>query len=174
MGLVALLFALMGLPEGFWERVFINRMAASSRAPDLLVYAAYRGDLSAVKAFITHGVPTNATDHSDWRTSLHAAAIAGDLPTLQYLISTGADINALDRSGDSPLELATERGHEGAAKFLTEHGAKMIRGDEAQHQKAIHDKVLEDIEELKRAAAADKRLQEDLKRAEGKKENQRK
>jgi hypothetical protein len=32
--------------------------------------------------------------------------------------------------------------------FLQEHGGKRIRGDEAQHQKAIHDEVQDDIKEM--------------------------
>lgn len=59
------------------------------------------------------------------------------------LVSKGADINALDRSGDSPLELATSAGEAEAAPFLTEHGAKRVRGDDAQRQKAIEDRVRE-------------------------------
>lgn len=58
------------------------------------------------------------------------------------------------------------------ASFLEAHGAKMIRGDEAQHQKAIHDKVQEDIEELNRAEAADKKLQDDIKKAESEDQSQ--
>ena len=173
LGLVVSLFVLMGLPDGFWQRVFINRMAASPRAGDLLVYAAYRADLGTVKGLVSHGVPIDATDHAEWRTALHGAAVKGDLPTLRYLISREANVNALDRSGDSPLELADSRGNIEAAKFLTEHGAKRILGDKAQHQKAIHDKVKEDIEELDRAEAADKNLQENIKKAESEEENQR-
>jgi hypothetical protein len=165
LGLVISLFALMGLPEGFWQRAFISQMAASPRAGDLLVYAAYREDLGTVRGLVSHGVPIDATDHADWRTALHAAASKGNLPTLRYLISKGANINALDRSGDSPLQLAVSRGNNEAAGFLTEYGAKRILGDDAQHQKAIHDKVQEDIEELNRAKAADKELQDDIKRA---------
>lgn len=164
LGVVASLFLLMGLPEGFWERAFIHQMTASPRAGDLLVYAAYRGDFGTAKAFISHGVPINATDHSDWRTCLHAAAVAGDFRTTEYLVSKGADVNALDRSGDSALELASEWGHGKVASFLEAHGAKMIRGDDAQHQKAIHDKVQDDIEEMDRAHAADKKLQDDIKK----------
>jgi hypothetical protein len=140
-------------------------MAASPRAGDILVYAAYRGDLGVVRGLISHGVPVNATDRADWRTALHAAAVGGDLLTLRYLISQGADTNALDRSGDSPLELAASRGRKESANFLREHGAQRIRGDEAQHQKAIRDKVQEDIEELNRSEAADKKLQELIKKS---------
>jgi hypothetical protein len=165
LGLVVSLFVLMGLPVGFWQRVFISRMAASPRAGDLLLYAAYRGDLGTVRGLVSHGVPVNATDHAYWRTAMHGAAAKGDLPTLHYLISKGASINALDRSGDSPLELAASADRIDAVKFLTENGAKRIRGDEAQRKKAIDDQVRESIEELKRAEDADPKLQEDIKKA---------
>lgn len=151
LGLAISLLAVGSLPEGFWERVFISKMAASSQAGDLLLYAAYRGDVGVVRGFLSHGVPVNVIDHADWRTALHGAAIKGDTQLLRYLISKGADINALDRSGDSPLELAASRGNQEAADFLTEQGAKRIRGDEAQRQKAMHDEVREDIDKLNRA-----------------------
>jgi len=35
--------------------------------------------------------------------------------------------------------------------LLQQHGGKRIRGDEAQHQKAIHDKVGDDIEKMTRS-----------------------
>ena len=174
LGLVVALFVLMAVPEGFWQRVFVSHMAASPRAGDLLVYAAYRRDLGTVKALISHGVPIDSAEHGDWRTAVHAAAVANDVPALGYLISAGANVNALDRAGDSPLEIAMSRGQEKSAQFLTAHGAKRIRGDDAQHQKAINDKVREDIDELDRAEASDKKLQEDIRKAESDEENQRK
>ena len=160
------LLVVVDLPEGFWERVFISRMAASPRNGDLLVYAAYRGDFGTVRGLISHGVSVDATDHADWKTAMHGAAAKGDMKTLRYLVSKGANINALDRSGDSPLELATSAGKEEAAQFLTEQGAKRIRGNDAQRQKAVEDMVREASEELDRAEAADKKLQDDIKKAE--------
>lgn len=154
------------LPEGYWERMFISRMAASPRKGDLLVYATYRGDFGTVRDLISHGVPVDATDHADWKTAMHGAAQKGDLRTLRYLVSKGADINALDRSGDSPLELASSAGEAEAVQFLTEHGAKRVRGDDAQRQKAVEDRVREATEELDREEAADKNLQKDIKKAE--------
>jgi hypothetical protein len=151
LGLAVSLLVLVALPGGVWERVFISRMATSPYAGDLLVQAAYQGDFGTVRAFISHGVPVDAIDHSDWRTALHGAAAKGDTYALRYLVSKGAKINALDRSGDSPLELAASRGNREAAQFLMEHGAKRIRGDEAQRQKATDDKVQDDIKELNRA-----------------------
>jgi hypothetical protein len=146
-----LLFGLLFVPSGVWQRLFIRQMASSPRAGDLLVYAAYNGDFRTVKAMLSHGVSIRATDHSEWRTALHAAAVVGDLRTIEFLASSGAEINALDRSGDSPAELAASGGHQECATFLQEHGGKRITGDEAQHQKAIEDKVRDDIEEMNRS-----------------------
>ena len=116
-------------------------MASSPRAADLLIYAAYDRDFRTVEALLSHGVPVTATDHHEGRTALHAAAIAGDLRSVRFLVSNGADVNALDRAGDSPAELAASRGHQDCVSFLQERGGKIVRGDEAQHQKAIHDRV---------------------------------
>jgi len=82
---------------------------------------------------------------------MHGAAIKGDTRILGFLVSKGGNINAVDRYGDSPLELAASRGNDKAAAFLTEQGAKRIRGDNEQRQKAVHDKVQEDIEQLDRS-----------------------
>lgn len=151
LGLALLILALLSIPGGIWQRLFIRRMASSQRAGDLLIYAAYDKDLRTVKAFLSHGVSVNAIDHSEWRTPLHAAALAGDLRTVQFLVSSGADLNALDRSGDSAAELAASRGHQECVSFLQEHGGKRIRGNPAQHQKAIEDKVQDDIDEMNRS-----------------------
>jgi len=146
LGLIVLLFVLGGLPEGFWERVFIGRMAASPHAGDLMLYAAYRGDFVVILGFVSHGASANATDQAYWRTALHGAAAKGDIRTLRYLASKGGNVNAVDRSGDSPLELAISNHQDAAAKVLSELGAKRLRGDEAQRQKAIHDQVQDVID----------------------------
>jgi hypothetical protein len=148
LGLAVSLFVIGELPDGFWQRVFISRMEASPRAGDLLLYAAYRGDLGTVKGLVSHGVPVNATNHADRRTAMHGAAAKGDLPILRYLISKGANIDALDRSEDSPLELAASTNRVEVVKFLTESGAKRIRGDETQREKARHEMVREEIERM--------------------------
>ena len=150
-GFAMLLFGLLFVPSGVWQRMFIRQMTSSPSAGDLLVYAAYDSDFRTVKAMLSHGLSIRATDHSEWRTALHAAAIAGDLRTIEFLVSSGADVNALDRSGDSPAELAASRGHQDCAASLQEHGGKRILGDEAQHQKAMEDKVRDDIEEMNRS-----------------------
>jgi hypothetical protein len=150
LALVFVLFVLLSLPDVFWQRVFISRMAASHHAGDLIVYAAYGGHSGTVKAYISHGVPVDITDRGDRRTALHAAALAGNVQTISFLVSRGANIDALDRSGDSPLELAAGRGQKAAAEFLAAHGAKRIHGDEEQHRQAIEDRVRDDINEMMR------------------------
>ena len=150
-GLAVLLFGLLSAPSGVWQRLFIRQMASSLRAGDLLIYAAYDGDFRTVKAMVSHGVSIRATDHREWRTALHAAAIAGDLRTIQFLVSNGADVNSLDRAGDSPAELAASRGHQEGVAFLQDHGGRRIRGDEAQHRKASEDEVRDGIEETSRS-----------------------
>ncbi len=94
-----LLFGLLSVPAGIWQRLFIRQMVSSPRVGDLLVYAAYNSDVRTVRAMLSHSVSVSATDHSEWRTALHAAAIAGDLRTIHLLVSTGADVNALERWG---------------------------------------------------------------------------
>ena len=123
-------------------------MAASPHAGDLLLYAAYRGDLGTVQGLISHGVAVNAIDRAYWRTALHGAAAKGDAPTVRYLFSKGADVNAVDRSGDSPLELAISNHQDLTARLLVELGAKRIQGSPAQREKAIHDQVQEGIKGL--------------------------
>jgi hypothetical protein len=150
-GLAVLLFGLLSAPSGVWQRLFIRQMVSSPRAGDLLIYAAYGRDFRTVKAMVSHGDSIRATDHREWRTALHAAAIAGDLRTIQFLVSNGADVNSLDRAGDSPAELAASRGHQECVAFLQDHGGRRIRGDEAQHRKASEDEVRDGIEETSRS-----------------------
>ncbi|MGH9739164.1 MAG: ankyrin repeat domain-containing protein [Candidatus Acidiferrales bacterium] len=156
LSLALLLLASLAAPEGFWERVFIRQMARSPYVGDLMVSAAYRGDLGAVRDFVSHGVSVNVTDYNDLRTAVHAAAVKGDTKELRYLISKGANINALDRFGDSPLELAESGGSSDAADFLTGLGAKRIRGDDAQRKKAIQKIVQADIKRLNQSEGPQK------------------
>lgn len=124
-------------------------MASSQWAGDLLIYAAYDKDFGAVRAMLSHGVSIHATDHSQWRTALHAAASAGDLRTIQFLISRGADVNALDRSGDSPTELAASQTHQDCVAFLRQYDGKRIRGDVAQRNKAADDQFADSMKKYR-------------------------
>jgi hypothetical protein len=48
--------AVMALPYGFWQRLFINRLISGSHAGEFFCYAAAAGDLGTVKALVSHGV----------------------------------------------------------------------------------------------------------------------
>jgi hypothetical protein len=104
----------------------------------------------ASEGFVAHGVPVDSKDRAYWRTALHGAASKGDINIIRFLASSGANINAVDRSGDSPLELAIANDQEAAASVLAALGAKRIQGDQAQRDKAIRDQVQEDIDSLQR------------------------
>jgi hypothetical protein len=141
----------MLLPYGFWQRVFVARLASSARVSEFVIYAAATGDLGTVKALIAHGVPVDITDH-DGKTALHAAAVQGQLEVIQYLTSKGANVNAVDHFGDSPLGIAISEKHNNVAQFLIDHGGRMIYGDATHRQKAIEDSVRDDIERINRTA----------------------
>ncbi len=79
---------------------------------------------------------------------MHGAAAKGDIKTIRYLVSKGANVNAIDRAGDSPFELAVSNHQDSASKLLADLGARKIRGDAAQREKAIHDEVRDDINAL--------------------------
>jgi hypothetical protein len=143
------LLVTLSLPEGFWQRLFIARTADAPRAGEILAAAAGRGDLALVDGLVSRGVPVDFVDRHYRRTALHAAAVHGRVPVLRYLVARGLDVNAVDRYGDSPLELAASRGHDAAARFLAEHGAVRLRGDEARREQASRDQVREEIEETR-------------------------
>jgi hypothetical protein len=150
LGAIVLLFVLGSLPEGIWERAFIEKMAASPHAGDLMLYASFRGDLAVVEGLVSHGVSPNARDRAYWETAAHGAAAKGDVRMLRYLLSKGADLNVVNRSGDSPLELAISNHQNAAVKFMFDLGAQRIRGDERQRQKAVEDQVQEEIDAEKK------------------------
>ncbi len=137
----------MELPYGLWQRLFVNRLIASSHVGEFMTYAAATGDLGTVKALVSRGVPVGITDR-EGKTALHAAAATGRIQVLQYLVLQGASLNAVDRFGDSPLEIAASRGQNQAMLFLTDRGAKRIRGDDVHRQKAIEEIVREDIQRM--------------------------
>lgn len=148
-GISILIIVTFWLPYGFWQRLFVSRLVSGPYSAEFFTYAAATDDLKTVKAFLSHGISVNAQDRGGG-TALHGAAVEGNIKMMEYLISKGASINTLNRYGDSPLENAISMNRDEAVKFLTEHGAQRIRGDEALRQKATREIVNEDIEEMDR------------------------
>jgi ankyrin repeat protein len=155
--LIAALFGLGIVPEGFWQRLFIRQMARSPHASDLLATAGCNGDVKTIESYLTHGVPVNATSRGDRKNALHCASFLGHLDAIRYLASHGASLDTLDRAGDSALEMAASNGQEAAVKLLQQLGAHRVRGTGEQREKAIQDQVSEQI------AEDEKRMQEILK-----------
>jgi len=134
-GLSVALIGTLLLPYGFWQRLFVGRLAGGLHAAEFVSYAAAVGDLGTVTAFLAHGTPIDVRNHSG-QTALHAAAVEGQTAVIKHLVASGADVNAIDRYGDSPLEVATSQKHAEAAKYLADHGATLVRGSDEQRQKA--------------------------------------
>ncbi len=147
LGLAALVGAILAIPYGAWQRLFVDRLVAGPYAGEFMTDAAATGDLSMVQALLAHGAPVNVTNRAG-QTGLHAAAVGNRVEVLALLVSKKATLDALDRYGDSPLEAAASAGSGEAAKFLEAQGAHQIRGTDAQRQKATEDIVREDIEQM--------------------------
>jgi len=145
-----LLLVILALPPGFWQRLFVDRVASSPYAADFLVNSAAVDDLDAVVTLVSHGVPPSARNRMG-KTGLHVAAGAGHIRVLEFLLSKGVDINAVDRFGDSPFQVAVSQEHEAAAKFLADRGAHQIRGPEELRNKAMEQIVQDDIERMDKA-----------------------
>jgi hypothetical protein len=146
-GFAIAVIALLSLPQSFWDVLFINRLARSPHAPELLVYAAGTGEALTVRGLLKRGIPINANDR-EGSTALHFAARAGESKLVSYLIGKGADVNAVNLWGDSPLEGAVDNHKTETVQILSEHGAKAIKGDKEQRQRAAHRIVSRDIEEM--------------------------
>lgn len=136
-------------PYGVWQRVFVEKLAQTPRAPEFVQYAAALGDLATVKAFLNQGLSVDVRDRRG-ATPLHAAAVGGQLAVAEYLVSKGADVNAINRFGDSPLENAESEGKRDVATFLAAKGAKRMRGTAEMRDKVISEIVRQDSEELDR------------------------
>ncbi len=137
-----LAWGLVATPYGFWQRLFIDKIP-SEHAMEFFTYAAARGDLRTVTAFLDRGVNINAQGR--YGTALHGATVENELAMIEFLIAHGADVNALNAYGDSPLGYATETTPETRA-LLMKHGGIYIRGSDEQHDRIIKEQVRKDIE----------------------------
>ncbi len=104
---------------GLSEKRDPRQRAGQSTTEDVMavVYAASKGDLSAMQQFAARGVPLDVGDY-DGRTPLHLAASEGHEAVVRYLLSHGVSTAPKDRWGNTPLDDAKRGGHTHVAGAL--------------------------------------------------------
>ena len=100
----------------------------TGKAPDiLLIEAAAKGNIEAVKQHLAAGVDVNAKEE-DGSTPLHQAASEGHKEIAELLIKEGADVNPRilfgGQQGMTPLDWAIRRKRTEIAVLLRKHGGK--------------------------------------------------
>ncbi|XP_066497467.1 glutaminase kidney isoform, mitochondrial isoform X2 [Hoplias malabaricus] len=89
-----------------------------------LLFAAYTGDVSALRRFALSSVDMEQRDY-DSRTALHVAAAEGHVDVVRFLLEA-CKVNPVpkDRWGNTPLDEATHFGHHEVVTLLQEHNKK--------------------------------------------------
>ncbi|KAM8976706.1 glutaminase liver isoform, mitochondrial [Pelodytes ibericus] len=86
-----------------------------------LLFAAYSGDVSALRRFALSAVDMEQKDY-DSRTALHVASAEGHIEVVKFL-TEGCRVNPFveDRWGNTPIQDAARLGREEVVKLLTEY-----------------------------------------------------
>ena len=90
-----------------------------------MIYAAYRGDIEAIKRYLIKGIDINQGDY-DGRTALHLASAEGHEKCVKYLLCSGADTFVTDRWGATPLDDAKKSGNKNIEKELLNHQSRKL------------------------------------------------
>jgi ankyrin repeat protein len=93
-----------------------------------LIAAAHLGHDEVVRTLIRAGAPLDHVNNLGW-TALIEAIVLGDggkrhTETLEALVQAGANVNLADRSGTTPLALASGRGYREMVAILEKAGAR--------------------------------------------------
>jgi len=91
-------------------------------AAPLLVGAASRGDVAAIKARLDAGDEIDGAD-DDGVTALHRALAARQEDAARYLLAMGASVSDSDARGDEPLHIAAAAGVAPLVEVLLAEGA---------------------------------------------------
>ncbi|KAI1166772.1 hypothetical protein F5B18DRAFT_31684 [Nemania serpens] len=75
-----------------------------------IIEAASDGDIEKVAKLLSLGCNVNATERWGW-SALSMCAYGGHLAIARLLLEHGADLDIVDVDGDTPLRIATTRGH---------------------------------------------------------------
>ena len=87
-----------------------------------LMWAASKGDLSAILRLESQGVDISSADY-DGRTPLHLAASEGHLLVVRFFVQRDISLSPKDRWGGTPLMDAKRHKHKEVVALLQEHGA---------------------------------------------------
>ena len=93
-----------------------------------LIAAAHLGHAGVVRQLIAAGAPLDHVNNLHW-TALIESIVLGDggsrhQATLQALLDAGASTRLADRHGNTPLQLARQRGYDAMVKMLEAAGAR--------------------------------------------------
>ncbi|KAK2717298.1 hypothetical protein QYM36_006171 [Artemia franciscana] len=89
-----------------------------------LLFAAASGDITAMRRYLLSGLDMSLSDY-DNRTALHVSAAEGHLECVQFLLRhCNISPEPKDRWNRTPLDDATQFGHQPVAEFLQEFIAK--------------------------------------------------
>jgi len=95
----------------------IQTMANESDLTTMMIWAASKGDLTAIQRLIARGACIDTPDY-DGRTPLHLAAAEGQCHVVELFIEHGAILNPVDRWGGTPLQDAQKGNHKEISKLL--------------------------------------------------------
>jgi len=90
---------------------------------DLLVQAAFDGEVSVVDYSLHHGVDVNYQEPRFGMTALSAASMRGNLQIVKTLLKYGADVNLAQNNGTTPLMSAVISGRRDVVDLLLASGA---------------------------------------------------
>ncbi|UCH62364.1 MAG: ankyrin repeat domain-containing protein [Fidelibacterota bacterium] len=91
-------------------------------SPDVFVKAAEKGDVHAVKLFLTAGMDPDVKDE-EGNTALLYAAMEGDIPIINALLKANANVNEESGWGETALDWAAARDDESMLRTFLENGA---------------------------------------------------
>ena len=112
----------------------LNRIQTKAMVGEL-IWAASKGDQSAIHRLIVRGFDQDAGDY-DKRTPLHLAAAEGRESVLQYFLENGAAVNPKDRWNGTPLDDAHRHGQENVVKLLEAHGGVRSKSAEGENRRS--------------------------------------